>query len=75
MQLVDAFEFRDRELRSVLGRYDGNVYENMFEWAKNSPLNKVDVSVLLYLPLERMYALYGVSGIGYLSEVPGTANA
>ena len=35
---------RDIELRSVLGRYDGNVYENLFKWAQNSPLNKTDVS-------------------------------
>ncbi|XP_055971404.1 peroxisomal acyl-coenzyme A oxidase 1 isoform X2 [Sorex fumeus] len=41
--LVDAFDYRDESLGSVLGRYDGNVYENMFEWAKNSPLNKTEV--------------------------------
>lgn len=42
--LVDAFDFHDKKLNSVLGRYDGNVYENMFEWARNSPLNKTEVS-------------------------------
>nr|XP_037849580.1 LOW QUALITY PROTEIN: peroxisomal acyl-coenzyme A oxidase 1 [Chlorocebus sabaeus] len=41
--LVDAFDFQDVTLGSVLGRYDGNVYENLFEWAKNSPLNKTEV--------------------------------
>ncbi|KAM6176074.1 peroxisomal acyl-coenzyme A oxidase 1 [Erethizon dorsatum] len=41
--LVDAFDFKDMTLGSVLGRYDGNVYENLFEWAKNSPLNKTEV--------------------------------
>ncbi|XP_049626735.1 peroxisomal acyl-coenzyme A oxidase 1 isoform X2 [Suncus etruscus] len=41
--LVDAFDYRDMTLGSVLGRYDGNVYENMFEWAKNSPMNKTEV--------------------------------
>lgn len=41
--LVDAFDFHDRKLNSVLGRYDGNVYENMFEWARNSPLNTTEV--------------------------------
>uniref|UniRef100_A0A8D1JD06 Acyl-coenzyme A oxidase n=1 Tax=Sus scrofa TaxID=9823 RepID=A0A8D1JD06_PIG len=41
--LVDAFDFQDVTLGSVLGRYDGNVYENMFEWAKKSPLNKTEV--------------------------------
>lgn len=42
--LVDAFDFHDRKLNSVLGRYDGNVYENLFEWARNSPLNTTEVS-------------------------------
>ncbi|XP_028912909.1 peroxisomal acyl-coenzyme A oxidase 1 isoform X1 [Ornithorhynchus anatinus] len=41
--LVDAFDFQDAILGSVLGRHDGRVYENMFEWAKNSPLNKTEV--------------------------------
>uniref|UniRef100_A0A8C5KPN1 Acyl-coenzyme A oxidase n=1 Tax=Jaculus jaculus TaxID=51337 RepID=A0A8C5KPN1_JACJA len=41
--LVDAFDFKDLTLGSVLGRYDGNVYENLFEWAKKSPLNKTEV--------------------------------
>uniref|UniRef100_A0A8C2UI88 Acyl-coenzyme A oxidase n=1 Tax=Coturnix japonica TaxID=93934 RepID=A0A8C2UI88_COTJA len=40
--LVDSFDFHDVHLGSVLGRYDGNVYENMFEWAKKSPLNKTE---------------------------------
>uniref|UniRef100_A0A3P8ZPC2 Acyl-coenzyme A oxidase n=1 Tax=Esox lucius TaxID=8010 RepID=A0A3P8ZPC2_ESOLU len=43
--LVDAFDFRDEMLNSVLGRYDGNVYEHMFEWARRSPLNKTEVRV------------------------------
>ncbi|XP_066560328.1 peroxisomal acyl-coenzyme A oxidase 1 isoform X1 [Amia ocellicauda] len=41
--LVDAFDYRDEMLNSVLGRYDGNVYENMFDWAKKSPLNRTQV--------------------------------
>ncbi|XP_078510688.1 peroxisomal acyl-coenzyme A oxidase 1-like isoform X3 [Lissotriton helveticus] len=41
--LVDAFDYSDAQLGSVLGRYDGNVYEHMFEWAKKSPLNKTEV--------------------------------
>ncbi|XP_013401428.1 peroxisomal acyl-coenzyme A oxidase 1 isoform X1 [Lingula anatina] len=41
--LVDAFDFSDHLLQSVLGRYDGNVYENMLEWAKSSPLNDTQV--------------------------------
>ena len=44
--LVDAFDFTDRSLCSILGRYDGNVYENMYKWAKSSPLNKTEVRYL-----------------------------
>ncbi|XP_063816635.1 peroxisomal acyl-coenzyme A oxidase 1 isoform X1 [Pseudophryne corroboree] len=46
--LVDAFDYTDSQLGSVLGRYDGNVYENMFEWAKKSPLNKTQVHESFY---------------------------
>jgi len=42
--LVDAFDFPDELLCSVLGRYDGQVYENLYSWAANSPLNKTPVS-------------------------------
>lgn len=42
--LVDSFDLHDKKLNSVLGRYDGNVYEHMFEWARNSPLNATEVS-------------------------------
>ncbi|XP_054459875.1 peroxisomal acyl-coenzyme A oxidase 1 isoform X2 [Anoplopoma fimbria] len=41
--LVDAFDVHDKKLNSVLGRYDGNVYENLFEWARRSPLNATEV--------------------------------
>lgn len=44
VSLVDSFDFEDRELQSVLGRRDGNVYENLLKWAQASPLNKHDVS-------------------------------
>lgn len=43
VSLVDSFQISDMQLRSVLGRRDGNVYENLFKWAKSSPLNKSDV--------------------------------
>lgn len=42
--LVDAFDLNDRKLNSVLGRYDGNVYEHLYEWARQSPLNATEVS-------------------------------
>jgi acyl-CoA oxidase len=38
--LVDAFDHSDLILDSILGCYDGDVYEKMYEWAKNSPTNK-----------------------------------
>ena len=41
--LVDAFDFDDHTLCSVLGRYDGNVYENLYKWAQASPLNETQV--------------------------------
>nr|XP_020466619.1 peroxisomal acyl-coenzyme A oxidase 1 [Monopterus albus] len=41
--LVDAFDIHDKSLNSVLGRYDGNVYEHLFEWARRSPLNSTEV--------------------------------
>ena len=41
--LVDAMAFEDSGLKSALGRYDGNVYETLYEWAsKANPLNKED---------------------------------
>ncbi|XP_022531317.1 peroxisomal acyl-coenzyme A oxidase 1 isoform X2 [Astyanax mexicanus] len=46
--LVDAFDYRDEMLNSALGRYDGNVYESMFEWAKRSPLNRTEVHDAYY---------------------------
>ncbi|XP_074871003.1 peroxisomal acyl-coenzyme A oxidase 1 isoform X3 [Carettochelys insculpta] len=54
--LVDAFDFHDNHLGSVLGRYDGNIYENMFEWAKKSPLNKTEVHESFHKHLKPMQA-------------------
>ena len=44
--LTDTFDFHDNYLQSVLGRYDGNVYENLFKWAQSSPLNKTEVCII-----------------------------
>ncbi|XP_072176092.1 peroxisomal acyl-coenzyme A oxidase 1-like [Diadema setosum] len=41
--LVDAFDVPDQMLSSVLGRYDGNVYENLYKWAKAAPLNRKEI--------------------------------
>lgn len=37
--LVDAFNYTDHYLGSVLGRYDGNVYPKLYEEAWKEPLN------------------------------------
>ncbi|KAE9030182.1 Peroxisomal acyl-coenzyme A oxidase 1 [Phytophthora fragariae] len=37
--LVDGFNFSDHALNSTLGRYDGNVYEALYESAQHDPLN------------------------------------
>ncbi|XP_068316844.1 peroxisomal acyl-coenzyme A oxidase 1 [Pyrus communis] len=38
--LVDAFNFTDHYLGSVLGRYDGNVYPSLYAEAWKDPLNE-----------------------------------
>jgi acyl-CoA oxidase len=40
--LVDSFDFGDNVLRSAIGRYDGNVYEALFDSAQKSVLNQKD---------------------------------
>jgi hypothetical protein len=37
--LCDSFGFTDHHLKSTIGRYDGNVYEAIYDEAKKSPLN------------------------------------
>ncbi|XP_069105910.1 peroxisomal acyl-coenzyme A oxidase 1-like [Argopecten irradians] len=54
--LVDAFDYPDKALDSCLGRYDGDVYNALYEYSKASPLNEKDVldSYTKYLkPLQR----------------------
>ncbi|XP_039062518.1 peroxisomal acyl-coenzyme A oxidase 1-like [Hibiscus syriacus] len=41
--LVDAFNYTDHYLGSVLGRYDGNVYPKLYEEAWKDPLNETVV--------------------------------
>lgn len=57
--LVDAWQFSDRQLRSVLGRYDGRVYENMLKWAKESPFNKKEVFLSLFFMTNIFVINYG----------------
>ena len=42
--LVDAFDYPDKILQSCLGRYDGRVYEALWEYCQQSPLNEKEVS-------------------------------
>ena len=37
--LVDSFNYTDHYLGSILGRYDGNVYPNLYDEAWKDPLN------------------------------------
>ncbi|CEF64310.1 Peroxisomal acyl-coenzyme A oxidase 2 [Strongyloides ratti] len=52
VSIVDSFDFSDRDLISVLGRRDGNVYENLLKWAQESELNQYEV-----LPSHTKYLL------------------
>jgi acyl-CoA oxidase len=40
--LVDAFDLPDVVVNSTIGRYDGNVYEALYEYAKRGELNQSD---------------------------------
>ena len=39
VQITDCFEYTDYELGSVLGRYDGKVYETLWEEVQKDPVN------------------------------------
>ena len=41
--LVTAFDIPDRVLNSTIGRKDGNVYEALYQAAKDSSLNQTEV--------------------------------
>lgn len=43
LSTADSFDIPNRILCFVLGRRDGHVYENLFEWAQQSELNKTQV--------------------------------
>lgn len=42
--LVDAFDIPDEILCSALGRYDGQAYQSMYDWAQKEPLNQNTVN-------------------------------
>jgi len=52
--LVDAFDYPDHMLQSCLGRYDGQVYEALYRYAQDSPLNKQEVDDSYYTTLRPM---------------------
>jgi len=41
--LCDGFDYPDNILKSTIGKYDGNVYESLFDAAQNSVLNRQEV--------------------------------
>ena len=45
--LVDAFDFPDAVLDSALGRWDGNVYPALWDFAANSSMNRKQVTVVV----------------------------
>lgn len=59
--LVDAFDYPDKILDSCLGRYDGQVYQALYEYAKNSPFNEQEVrGVQLMFRGMQMYLILAV---------------
>ncbi|XP_075168301.1 acyl-coenzyme A oxidase 1-like [Haematobia irritans] len=50
--ICDGFDYHDRNLKSTLGSYDGNVYERIFEEAKLTPLNKQPVPAVFHSHLK-----------------------
>ncbi len=46
VSLVDAFDFPDETLNSALGRYDGDVYTHLYQWAQRAPRNKKKVCII-----------------------------
>lgn len=53
VMLVDAFDYPDRLLNSCLGRYDGQVYDALYEYAKSSSLNQYQVSSRKFLDMAK----------------------
>ncbi|XP_050419346.1 peroxisomal acyl-coenzyme A oxidase 1 [Patella vulgata] len=50
--IVDGFDIPDAMLASALGRFDGQVYEALYQYARNSKLNKTEVSDAYYKHLK-----------------------
>eukprot|EP00980_Cylindrotheca_fusiformis_P003160 scaffold721_cov131-Cylindrotheca_fusiformis.AAC.50 len=52
--LVDAYDISDFRLKSVLGRYDGNVYPHILKAAYKDPLNAADIGPAYDPELKRL---------------------
>ena len=52
--LVDAFDHKDELLCSVAGRYDGDVYNSLYQWALKSPRNKSEVHPAYHQHLKKL---------------------
>uniref|UniRef100_T1IPF5 Acyl-coenzyme A oxidase n=1 Tax=Strigamia maritima TaxID=126957 RepID=T1IPF5_STRMM len=46
VSLVDGFDFCDASLQSVIGSYDGRVYERFYDYLSNLPSNKLEVIII-----------------------------
>ncbi|XP_076089125.1 peroxisomal acyl-coenzyme A oxidase 1-like [Mytilus galloprovincialis] len=49
--LVDAFDIPDQVLQSCLGRYDGQVYQALYDYAKMAPMNQTEIHSTYYTHL------------------------
>jgi acyl-CoA oxidase len=46
--LVDAFDYPDQVLGSCLGRYDGQVYQALYDYAKAAPLRDGSINQSIF---------------------------
>ncbi|XP_069105551.1 peroxisomal acyl-coenzyme A oxidase 1-like [Argopecten irradians] len=67
--LVDAFDYPDAMLGSCLGRYDGNVYQALYEYAKSSPLNQKDVLDSYHKYLKPMRGEFNKNDMSVVSKL------
>lgn len=67
--LVDAFDYPDAMLGSCLGRYDGNVYQALYEYAKSSPLNQKDVLDSYHKYLKPMRGEFNKNDVSVVSKL------
>lgn len=54
VNISDSFDMPDRYLCSVVGRRDGHVYENLWQWAQDNPMNKQSIQPFHHETIGRM---------------------